>query len=153
MRLPRGLQIFRYFSERTRRPSWVPSDRGREGLQDRRVPAQKEARRGFVSRNEDLRDIAPSVSIKDVVIAVSREAGIPTEVMLGRGRKHALARWRHLAFLLAHELTHEPLMQIGRAMNRDHSTVWNGCRRAKERMRDDAELRFSYDKLKINLRG
>tara|TARA_Y100000592_G_C5320644_1_gene244601 strand:+ start:387 stop:608 length:222 start_codon:yes stop_codon:yes gene_type:complete len=73
--------------------------------------------------------------------------------MLGRGRKHALARWRHLAFLLAHELTHEPLMQIGRAMNRDHSTVWNGCRRAKERMRDDAELRFSYDKLKINLRG
>jgi len=100
-----------------------------------------------------LRDIAPSVQIKDVVIAVSREAGIPTEVMLGRGRKHALARWRHLAFLLAHELTHEPLMQIGRAMNRDHSTVWNGCRRAKERMENDVPLRRAYDKLKASLVG
>ena len=153
MRLPRGLQIFRYFSERTRRSSWVPSDRGREGLQDRHLSPQKEAGRSFVSRNEDLRNIAPSVQIKDVVIAVSREAGIPTEALLGHGRQQPLARWRHLAFLLAHELTHQPLMQIGRAMNRDHSTVWNGCRRAKERMRDDAELRFSYDKLKINLRG
>ena len=153
MRLPRGLQIFRYFSERTRRPSWVPSDRGREGLQDRRVPAQEEAGRGFVSRNEDLRDIAPSVSVKDVVIAVSREAGIPTEVMLGRGRKHALARWRHLAFLLAYELSHQSLVQIGKAMNRDHSTVWNGCRRAEERMKNDVQLRRAYDKLKVSLVG
>lgn len=153
MRLPRGLQIFRFFSERTRRPSWVPGDRGREGLQDRRVPAQEEAGRGFVSRNEDLRDIAPSVSVKDVVVAVSREAGIPTEALLGRSRQQPLARWRHLAFLLAHELTYQPLMQIGRAMNRDHSTVWNGCRRAKERMQGDAELRRAYDKLKGSLVG
>ena len=100
-----------------------------------------------------MRDIAPSVQIKDVVIAVSREAGIPTEVMLGRGRKHALARWRHLAFLLAHELTHEPLMQIGRAMNRDHSTVWNGCKRANERMQDDEKLRSAYVKIKASLVG
>ena len=153
MRLPTGLSIFRYFSERTRRPSWVPSSGRREGLQDRRVPAQEEAGRGFVSRNEDLRDIAPSVQIKDVVIAVSREAGIPTEALLGRCRQQPLARWRHLAFLLAHELTYQPLMQIGLAMNRDHSTVWNGCRRAKERMQDDAELRRAYDKLKASLVG
>jgi len=58
-----------------------------------------------------------------------------------------------LAFLLAHELTHEPLMQIGRAMNRDHSTVWNGCRRAKERMENDVPLRRAYDKLKASLVG
>ena len=153
MRLFSRLPVFRFFSERTRRPSWVPSNRGREGLQDRRVPAQEEAGRGFVSRNEDLRDIAPSVSVKDVVIAVSREAGIPTEVMLGCGRKHALARWRHLAFLLAYELSHQSLVQIGKAMNRDHSTVWNGCRRAEERMKDDGQLRRAYDKLKVSLVG
>ena len=100
-----------------------------------------------------MRDIAPSVSVKDVVVAVSREAGIPTEALLGRSRQQPLARWRHLAFLLAHELTHEPLMQIGRAMNRDHSTVWNGCRRAKERMENDVQLRRAYDKLKVSLVG
>lgn len=100
-----------------------------------------------------MRDIAPSVSVKDVVIAVSKEAGIPTEVMLGRGRKHALARWRHLAFLLAYELSHQSLVQIGKAMNRDHSTVWNGCRRAEERMKNDVQLRRAYDKLKVSLVG
>ena len=100
-----------------------------------------------------MRDIAPSVSVKDVVIAVSREADIPTEALLGRSRQQPLARWRHLAFLLAHELTHQPLVQIGRAMNRDHSTIWHGCNRARERMETDYALRFTYDKLKINLRG
>ena len=153
MRLFSRLPVFRFFSERTRRPSWVPSNRGREGLQDRHLSAQEEAGRGFVSRNEDLRDIAPSVSVKAVVIAVSREAGIPTEVMLGRGRKHALARWRHLAFLLAYELSHQSLVQIGKAMNREHSTVWNGCRRAEERMKNDVQLRRAYDKLKVSLVG
>ena len=153
MRLPRGLQIFRFFSERTRRSSWVPSDRGREGLQDRHLSPQKEAGGGFVSRNEDLRDIAPSVSVKDVVIAVSREAGIPTEALLGRSRQQPLARWRHLAYLLAHELTHQPLVQIGQAMDRDHSTVWHGCNRANERLRDDEELRSAYVKLKVSLVG
>ena len=153
MRLPRGLQIFRFFSERTRRPSWVPSHRGREGLQDRHLSPQEKVGRSFISRHEDLRDIAPSVQIKDVVIAVSREAGIPTEALLGHGRQQPLARWRHLAFLLAHELTHQPLMQIGRAMNRDHSTIWHGCNRANERMQDDAELRSAYVKLKASLVG
>ena len=100
-----------------------------------------------------MRDIAPSVSVKDVVIAVSKEAGIPTEVMLGRGRKHALARWRHLAYLLAHELTHQPLVQIGRAMHRDHSPVWHGCPRANERMRHEEELRSAYVKVKASLVG
>ena len=100
-----------------------------------------------------MRDIAPSISVKDVVVAVSREAGIPTEALLGRSRQQPLARWRHLAFLLAHELTHEPLMQIGKAMNRDHSTIWNGCRRAKERMENDVQLRRAYDKLKVSLVG
>jgi len=73
--------------------------------------------------------------------------------MLGRGRKHALARWRHLMFLLAYELSHQSLMQIGKAMNRDHSTIWHGCRRAKERMETDYALRFTYDKLKSELNG
>ena len=100
-----------------------------------------------------MRDIAPSVSVKDVVVAVSREAGIPTEALLGRSRQQPLARWRHLAYLLAHELTHQPLVQIGRAMDRDHSTVWHGCNRANERMRNAAELRRAYDKLKVSLVG
>lgn len=100
-----------------------------------------------------MRDIAPSVSVKDVVIAVSREAGIPTEALLGRSRQQPLARWRHLAYLLAHELTHQPLVQIGQAMDRDHSTVWHGCNRANERLRDDEELRSAYVKLKVSLVG
>ena len=84
---------------------------------------------------------------------VCREAGIPTEALLGRGRKRTLARWRHLAFLLSHELTHQPYLQIDRAMNRDHSTVWHGCNRANERMQDDAELRQAYISLKARLSG
>jgi len=54
---------------------------------------------------------------------------------------------------LAHELTHQPLVQIGRAMDRDHSTVWHGCNRANERMENDVQLRRAYDKLKASLVG
>lgn len=81
------------------------------------------------------------------MIAVSREAGIPTERLLGKSRQRTLARWRHLAFVLAHELTHQPLMQIGRAMNRDHSTVWAGINRCRERMLHDEELEGTYNRL------
>lgn len=86
---------------------------------------------------------------------MSREAGISTEQLLGRSRTHALARYRHLAFVLAHELTHEPMMQIGRAMNRDHSTVWAGMKRCRERMLHDADLEEAYNRVyrKLNKRG
>ena len=73
--------------------------------------------------------------------------------MLGRGRKHALARWRHLAFLLSYELSQQSLTQSGKAMNRDHSTVWHGCNRANERMQDDEALRSAYVKVKASLVG
>ena len=85
------------------------------------------------------------------MIAVSREAGIPTERLLGKSRQRTLARWRHLAFVLAHELTHQPLVQIGRAMNRDHSTVWAGIIRCRERMLDDSELEEAYNRLYTKL--
>jgi len=147
MRLFSGFSIFRQNSERSRRASWLSGRRGRQGVQDRRVPPQEEAGRSFVSRNENLRDIAPAVSVKAVVIAVSQEAGISTEQLLGRSRTHALARYRHLAFVLAHELTHEPMMQIGRAMNRDHSTVWAGMKRCRERMLHDADLEEAYNRV------
>jgi chromosomal replication initiation ATPase DnaA len=38
-------------------------------------------------------------------------------------------------------------------MNRDHSTVWHGCRQSTERMKDDAELRQAYISLKARLSG
>ena len=100
-----------------------------------------------------MRDIAPSVSVKDVVIAVSREADIPTEALLGRSKVSPLPRWRNLAFLLAHELAHQPYTEIGRAMDRNHSTVHYGCQRTKKDMETDHALRFTYDKLKSELRG
>ena len=153
MRLLSGFQIFRQSSERSRRTSWLPSGGGREGIQDRHLPPQEKASGGFVSRNENLRDIAPTISVRDIVIAVSEYSGVPTQAILGTSRVRELSRQRFLVCLLAHELSYQSLMNIGRALNRDHSTIYYGVKRYRELMLNDAKLEKAYNDLYTLLKG
>ena len=153
MRLHSRLQIHRFASERTRRPSWVPHYRRCEGVQNGHLPAEKEIGRGFVSRLENLRDIAPRVSVRDVVIAVANYSGVETQALLGRCRNNELVRWRSLIYLLAYELTYQSLSDIGKALDRDHTTIWHGVKTYRQRMADNEALEESYNALYTGLKA
>ena len=153
MRLFSRLPVFRFFSERTRRPSWVPSNRGREGLQDRRLPTEEETCRSYVSNHENLRDIAICVSVREIVEAVSDWSGVPASELISARRRRDVTRWRNIIYLLAHELTYQSLVQIGHALNRDHTTVWAGVRRARHVLKTDRELEEAYNHIYSGLRN
>lgn len=120
------------------------SGRGCEGLQDRCLPAQKKDSRIFVSRHENLRDIANIVQVRDIVIAVSVASNIPTGVLLSDKRLSKLTRWRSLIYLLAMDLTFQSSTDIGHALNRDHTTILGGSKRCIKQMNDDRELADAY---------
>ena len=151
MRLHSRFQISGLNSHRARRTSWLPSGRGCEGISDGHLPAEKKAGRSFVSRCEDLRDIAPTVQVRDVVIAVSVYSGIDTRALLGRCRVRDLAQWRQLIYLLCYELTYQSLPDIGNALGRDHTTVWHGCKKYRERLAESREWQQAYDTVKQEL--
>ena len=147
MRLFGRFQIHRSDGERTRRASWLPGGRGREGIQDGHLPAEEKVSRRFVSRYEDLRDIAPAVSVREVVIAVCERFMISPQSLLGRLRFKEFCQPRHMAYLLAYELTYQSLPDIGKAMDRDHTTVLHGVRSMRLAMQKDPALARAYQEL------
>ena len=147
MRLFGRFQIHRPDGERTRRASWVPGSRGREGIQNGYLPPEEKVSRRFISRHEDLRDIAPVVSVREVVIAVCEHFKISPQNLLGRGRHREFSKPRHLVCLLAHELTYQSLCDIGRAMDRDHTTILHGVRTTRLAIKKDPALARAYQEL------
>lgn len=147
MRLSGRLQVHRSNSERTRRASWLPGSRGREGIQDGHLPAEEKVSRRFVSRYEDLRDIAPAVSLREVIIAVCERFMISPQSLLGRLRFKEFCQPRHMAYLLAYELTYQSLTDIGQAMDRDHTTILHGVRTMRIAIKKDPALALAYQEL------
>jgi len=153
MRLYSGFQIFGRLFGGAARPSWVHSGGGRQGIQDGRLPTKEEARRSYVSRHEDLRDIAGTVSVREIVEAVSNWSGVPASELVSARRRRDVTRWRDIIYVLAHELTYQSLVQIGRALDRDHTTVWAGIRRGRKKMAEDVELEEAYNQIYQGLKG
>ena len=147
MRLSGRLQVHRSNSERTRRASWVPGSGRCEGIQDGHLPAEEKTGRRFVSRHEDLRDIAPAVSLREVIIAVCERFKISPQNLLGRGRHREFSKPRHMVCLLAHELTYQSLCDIGRAMDRDHTTILHGVKATRLAIKKDPALALAYQEL------
>jgi hypothetical protein len=147
MRLSGRLQVHRSDGERTRRASWVPSGGRCEGIQDGHLPAEEKVSRRFVSRYEDLRDIAPAVSVREVVIAVCERFMISPQSLLGRLRFKEFCQPRHMAYLLAYELTYQSLTDIGQAMDRDHTTILHGVRTMRIAIKKDPALARAYQEL------
>ena len=152
MRLHSRFQILRRVLCWPTRATRYDSGGGREGLQDRRLPTKKETCRSYVSRHENLRDIAGTVSVREIVEAVSNWSGVPASELVSARRRQDVTRWRNIIYLLAHELTYQSLVQIGHALNRDHTTVWAGVRRARVKMAEDTELEEAYNQIYSGLK-
>ena len=82
----------------------------------------------------------PRVSIAAIIEAVSAETGVDIFEIKGPVRGQPIVLARHIAAHLAVKHTGLSLPQIGRALNRDHSTVLYADRRVRERRKDSPEL-------------
>lgn len=71
--------------------------------------------------------------IMAIVKLVSKHTGIPVPYIMGVRKSRSVAHARWLAFYLAHDVQGFTLEEIGKAMNRDHTTVLHGVRMERER--------------------
>ena len=83
---------------------------------------------------------ARTVSLGMIVVSCSEEFGVPLLNLLSDERGQGVTLARHAAMALAHRLARRSLPVIGRAMNRDHTTVLHGVRRHEQRVAKDPVL-------------
>lgn len=89
-------------------------------------------------KKPDLSPIQPT--LRQIIEAVGTFYKVSRIDLLSNRRTADLNLPRHIVFYLARQLTVQALPQIGRSMNRDHTSVLHGARRIKRKMRDDSDL-------------
>ena len=77
------------------------------------------------------------IRIEDCIHAASLVFGVSTRSILGDSRHQDIARVRFAAVHIAQTLTARSTVVIGRAMNRDHTTIMNSLKRAEQLIASD----------------
>ena len=81
----------------------------------------------------------------EVLVAVSHCSGIDSEALMAPGQQRSVVRARHLIMVMIREICPGiSLSAIGYLLNRDHTTVRYGCRRAAALLRSDPAFRAFY---------
>ena len=82
------------------------------------------------------------VSIDNIQRVVAEYYKIKVSDLHSKRRSRSVARPRQVAMYLAKDLTHHSLPEIGEAFGgRDHTTVLHACRKIKEMIESDADIR------------
>lgn len=82
------------------------------------------------------------VSIDNIQKVVAEYYKIKVSDLHSKRRSRSVARPRQVAMYLAKDLTHHSLPEIGEAFGgRDHTTVLHACRKIKEMIESDADIR------------
>ena len=101
---------------------------------------------------ESLKDLLAlqdkQVSIENIQRTVAEYYKIKVTDILSKRRSRSVARPRQIAMALSKELTSHSLPEIGDAYGgRDHTTVLHACRKVKQLMEADGEIRGDYKNL------
>lgn len=94
-----------------------------------------------VIADERARSAKKKYFLADIIIHTADAFGISRELLTGRSRRRAHVRARQVCFYLGSHMTALSFTEIGKRMNRDHSTVSHGYYAIARLMRDDRELR------------
>ncbi len=106
------------------------------------VDFAKEALRDLLALQDKL------VTIDNIQKTVAAYYKIRVGDLLSKRRSRSVTRPRHMAMVLAKELTSHSLPEIGDAFGgRDHSTVLHACRNIKKLIETDTRLAEDYDNL------
>lgn len=87
--------------------------------------------------------------VADIIPAACEVFEVSRRLLLSEARSKHIVLARQAVIYLARELTDVSFPQIGRMLNRDHSTVVYSYHVAKKRMQDDAEYARLVDKAQI----
>lgn len=101
---------------------------------------------------ESLKDLLAlqdkQVSIENIQRTVAEYYKIKVTDILSKRRSRSVARPRQIAMALSKELTSHSLPEIGDAYGgRDHTTVLHACRKVKQLVEADGEIRGDYKNL------
>lgn len=101
----------------------------------------------LLSGNEPL-----SVTIDKIFHTVSEALGIPVHEIKGRRRTQEIAAARHACTYLLKKLTDLSLIDIGRALDRDHATVINSIKKMEQEMAENPEFALRIKELMREVR-
>ena len=87
------------------------------------------------------------ITIENIMRTVSGYYNIRVADLSSKRRSRSLARPRQIAMALAKELTEHSLPEIGRAFDKDHTTVLHACKKVRELREDDPRIREDYENL------
>jgi chromosomal replication initiator protein len=87
------------------------------------------------------------VTIDNIMRIVSTYYNIRVADLSSKRRSRSLARPRQIAMALAKELTEHSLPEIGRAFDKDHTTVLHACKKVRELRDEDSRIREDYENL------
>lgn len=86
-------------------------------------------------------------SFASIARATSRVFDVSLDELKGRGRSNNLIKPRHVIYYLANTELKLSLTNIGRLMNRDHTSILHGVNSVREKMRIDFQLAKDCEKV------
>ena len=101
-----------------------------------------------------LGDTEPlSVTIDKIFAAVYKKFDIPKEELIGKKRTKEIAKVRHIAVYLIHEITEMSYPNIGKIFERDHTTVMASLEVVRKTIAADALYAADIENIKKEIEG
>ena len=92
------------------------------------------------------------ITIEMIQAAVEDFYGVSHKDIVGRGRARSIVRPRQVAIYLCRDLSETTLSNIGKAFNRDHTTVLHSCELISSQMQEDRNLREELEAVREKIR-
>jgi len=111
------------------------------------LPMAKEAIKGILGKKETV------VSIDTIQALTSNYYKIPIEEMKSKSRRKAIVLCRDVAMYLCRNYTEQSLEAIGKAFNRNHSTVLHGIDTIEQEIKRKSKVYYQIEFLSKQLRN
>lgn len=92
------------------------------------------------------------ITIEMIQAAVEDFYGISHQDIIGKGRARKIVRPRQVAIYLCRDLSETTLSNIGKAFNRDHTTVLHSCELISNQLQEDRNLREELEAVREKIR-
>ena len=92
------------------------------------------------------------ITIEMIQAAVEDFYGISHQDIIGKGRARKIVRPRQVAIYLCRDLSETTLSSIGKAFNRDHTTVLHSCELISNQLQEDRNLREELEAVREKIR-
>ena len=86
--------------------------------------------------------------VEEIITATSKITGVAMRDIMSRRRDPKIIYARHIAMFLAHELTNLSYVSIGKAMDRDHTSIMYAIKKLNNRGRGKSKVNTDMVKIK-----